>query len=105
MAFDPGRDVDQEREARRVRFRKAVFAEALDLLEATLGEILRIAVGDHAADEFVAEIADLAGAAEGRHRAAQAIRLGAAEPRRHHGDPHRLFLEERHAQGLAQHLA
>ena len=28
VALDPGRDVDQQREARRVRFRKAVLAEA-----------------------------------------------------------------------------
>src|SRR6516164_1067129 len=32
-AFEPGRGVDQERKARRMAFRKAVFAEALDLTE------------------------------------------------------------------------
>ena len=43
-ALEPGRGIDQEREARGVAFREAVFAEALDLLEAALGEIARIAV-------------------------------------------------------------
>ena len=38
MALDPGRGVDEQGEARRVAFGKAVFAEALDLVEAALGE-------------------------------------------------------------------
>ena len=43
-ALEPGRRVDQQREARGVAFGKTVFAEALDLLEAALGEIARVAV-------------------------------------------------------------
>ena len=39
MAFDPGRGIDQDREARGVAFGKAVFAEALDLLEAVAPRI------------------------------------------------------------------
>ena len=39
VALEPGRDVDQQREARRVRFREAVLAEAEDLLEDRVGEL------------------------------------------------------------------
>jgi hypothetical protein len=44
MALEPAGDIDQQREARRVAFGKAVFAEALDLAEAALGELALIAV-------------------------------------------------------------
>src|SRR6476661_7769849 len=37
-AFDPGRDVDEEREAGGVALRKTIAAEALDLLEAAFRE-------------------------------------------------------------------
>ena len=43
VPLEPRRGVDQQREARRVRLGKAVFAEALDLLEDPLGEFLRVA--------------------------------------------------------------
>ena len=38
-AFDPGRDIDEQRKARGMAFGKAVVAEPLDLAEAALGEI------------------------------------------------------------------
>src|SRR5690606_8887827 len=38
-AFQPARNIDQVREAGRVAFGKAVFAKALDLIKAALGEI------------------------------------------------------------------
>src|SRR5438552_12294744 len=72
-AFDPGRDIDEERKTRRVAFRKAVGAEALDLVEAAGREIMAVAVRHHAGDEFVAEQVDLAVALEGRHGAAHAL--------------------------------
>jgi hypothetical protein len=37
--LEPGGGIDQQRKARRVAFGKAVFAKALDLAEAALGEI------------------------------------------------------------------
>ena len=43
--------------------------------------------------------------AEGRHGAAQLVGLGRGEAGADDGDLHRLLLEQRHAQGLAQHLA
>ena len=56
MALDPGGGIDQQRKAGGMAFGKAVAAEALDLGKAAAGEILVIAVGQHAADEAVAEI-------------------------------------------------
>ena len=39
VALQPGRDIDEQREGGGVAFGKAIFAEALDLLEAALGEV------------------------------------------------------------------
>ena len=83
---------------------KPVGAEALDLLEAALGEIALIAARDHSGNHLVSKGADKSGALEGRHGAAQQIRLRAREARRDDGDPHRLFLKQRHAERLAEHL-
>ena len=102
VALHPGGGVDEEREARRVAFRKAVFAKALDLAEAALGEAPLVAARDHALDHLGLEQADGADALEGRHGAAQAVRFARLEFRRHDGDPHRLLLEERHAERLCQ---
>ena len=105
VALDPGRGVDQQREARRVALGEAVGAEALDLVEAAFGEIRRIAVGFHAVQEPRAEFADVAVLLEGGERAAQAVGLVGGEARADDGDLHRLFLEERHAERLAEHVA
>ena len=104
MAFHPGRGVGDLGEAGGMAFRKAVAAEALDLLEGALGEILRVAVRDHAVDHLVAKRADAAGRLERRHRPAQRVGLGRGEAGADDRHLHRLLLEERHAQGLLQHL-
>ena len=75
VALDPGRDIDEEREARRVALGEAVLAEALDLAEAALGELALVAVADHAGDELLAEGVDGADVAEGGHGAAQPVGL------------------------------
>src|SRR5690242_12728849 len=75
VALDPGRYVDQVREARRVTLRKAIFAEAFDLAEAALGEHAIIAVLLHASDELGAEGVDRAHMAESGHGAAQFVGL------------------------------
>ncbi len=54
--------------------------------------------------ELVAEILDGADAAERRHGAAQLVGFGGREAGGDDGDAHRLLLEQRHAQGLAEHL-
>src|SRR5665811_361096 len=104
MAFEPGRDIDEMREARGVALWKTVLAETFDLVEAAHREVRRIAARGHAADHLVLQRADRAAAAERSHGAAQFVRLGAGEFRRHHGKPHGLLLEQRHAHGLAEHL-
>ncbi len=43
VALEPGRDIDQQREAGGVALREAVGAEALDLAEAALGEVALVA--------------------------------------------------------------
>ncbi len=99
-AFQPGRGIDQQREAGGVAFREAVFAEALDLVEAALGEVARVAVRQHAVDHLALETADGADALEGGHGAAQFVGLRRREAGGDDGNLHRLFLEQRHAQGL-----
>src|SRR5262245_55891359 len=74
-AFEPGRSVDQKREARRVTFRKAIFAEAFDLLEAALREFAFVTIGKHAVDHFALKGADRDDALEGRHGEEQAVGL------------------------------
>jgi hypothetical protein len=49
-------------------------------------------------------VADPAGELEGRHGPAQLVGLAGREPGAFDGHAHGLFLEERHAQRLAQHL-
>ena len=103
VAFQPGRDIDQQGEAGGVGFREAVFAEPFDLIEAALGEFRFVAVGDHAGDQLLAEGMNGAGAAEGGHGAAQIVGLRRREAGRDDGDLHGLFLEQRYAERLGEH--
>jgi len=64
MAFQPGGDVDQLGEGGGVAFREAVAAEALDLVEAALGEIALIAARHHPLHHHVLIVANAAVAAE-----------------------------------------
>src|SRR6476660_4942334 len=57
-AFQPGRSIDEERKACRMTFRKAVFAEALDLAKAAFGELAWIISCDHSLDHLRLEHAD-----------------------------------------------
>ena len=102
-ALEPGRGINQEREARSMAFRKAIFAEPLDLTEAALGEFARIIPLDHSLDHLGLESADGPRALERRHGPAQLVGLSRSETTGHNGDLHRLFLEQRHAESLAEH--
>src|SRR5665811_1245142 len=69
----------------KVAFREAVFAKALDLVEAELGEVARVAVRQHAVDHLALETADGADALEGGHpgsRIRQSPRSGGSRARR-----------------------
>ena len=104
MAFQPGGDVHQQRKTGGMALGKTVAAETLDLPEAGLGKAGLIAACHHAPHHHVAKMLDRAEIAERGHGPAQAVRLLGREFGRHHGDLHRLFLEQRHAQGLVQNL-
>ena len=67
MAFQPARDIDQQRKAGSVAFGKAVFAEALDLVEAMLSELRIVAPLEHSPDHAFFELIDFASAAKSRH--------------------------------------
>lgn len=92
-------------EAGSVAFGKAVFTESLDLVEAALGEGGVVTAPDHAVDHLALQILHDTAAAEGGHRPAQMIGVLRREAGGLDGHAHGLFLEQRHAQGLAQHLA
>ena len=85
-------------------FRKTVAAKSLDLLKTVFGEFGVVAARDHVADHLVFEIADGADVTKRRHRAAQAVGFFRREFCRLDRDPHRLFLEQRNAERLVQHL-
>jgi hypothetical protein len=55
VALQPGRDIDQQGEARRVRFGEAVLAETLDLAIQRPGEFVCITATFHAVEQSVTE--------------------------------------------------
>ena len=101
VPLQPGRDIDQPREARRMAFREAITAEAFDLGEASLREPRLVAASQHARDESLAERADRAHPLEGCERPTQPVGFGRREAGRDHRDLHGLLLEERDTIGPA----
>ena len=103
VAFEPGGGVDQQGEAGGVAFGEAVLAEALDLLEAALGEVQWVAALGHASDDLAAEVVDdLLAGLPGGDGAAELVGLVGGEAGGDDGQGHGLFLEERDAEGLAE---
>src|SRR4051812_21914752 len=86
-------------------FRETVAAESLDLIETVFGKFRSVAATDHIADHLGLEFAYGADMAERRHGAAQPIGFLGRKFGGLDGYPHRLFLEQRHAEGLVQHPA
>ena len=86
-------------------FGEAVVPEPLDLAEAALRKLRVVAARHHAPDHLLLQLAERAAPAEGGHGATQRVRLVRRELRRLHGEPHRLLLKERHAEGLLEHPA
>ena len=105
VALEPARHVDQQREAGGVRFREAVGAEALDLLEHLRGELAGVAALAHAVEDARLEVLDAAAALPRRHRAPQLVGLARGEAGGDDRQLHHLLLEDRHAQRAAEHLA
>src|SRR5690606_8185238 len=67
IGLEPGGGVNQEGEGSGMALRETIFAEALELTETALGEVARVALADHALDEFFPIVLDRAGATEGGH--------------------------------------
>ena len=76
VPLEPGRDVDEQGEARGVGLRKSVIAEAEDLLEHLAREALVIAARPHALDQALLERAE----PPFRFQAAIARRSASASP-------------------------
>src|ERR1700689_4469898 len=102
IMLEPGRDIDELRETRGMAFRKAVAAEPFDLIEAVFCEHRIVTTPDHVSDHLGFEFADGADIAKRRHRAAQPVGFLGSKFCSLNGDTHRLFLEQRHAEGLVQ---
>ena len=86
----PARRVGDLGEAGGVALREAVGAETFELAEGALGEVARVAAGDHAFDQLFRN-ARRRPLPEGRHRTAQLVRLGRREAGSYDSDLHRLF--------------
>ena len=84
-------------------FGEAVAAKTLELLEGVGRKIRRVAVGDHASDQLVAEFRNATRMFERGHGAAELVCLTGGKTGADHGDLHRLLLEQRYTERLAQH--
>src|SRR5215475_880646 len=85
-------------------FRKSVTAETFELPEGLLGKIPLVAVRHHAGDQLLTEFGDAARMLESRHGTAELVCLSGGEACTFDRDAHGLFLEQRHPQGLAEHV-
>src|SRR5262245_20380164 len=101
--LEPRGHVDEQREARRMGFGKAVLSEAEDLLIKPGGKIVAITVGPHAALELLLEWLEAALPLPRGHGAAQSVGLAWCKAGGDHGELHHLLLEDRHTQGSLQH--
>jgi len=85
------------REACCVAFREAIFAEALDLVEAAHRKIGIVATRNHPPHHHILQLMHHAPAAKGCHCFSQPVGFGTGEFRGVERDLHRLLLENRHA--------
>ena len=104
-AFDPGRSIDEQREGGRMAFGKAIGAEAFDLFESSV----RRNRADNGAPTMPSTIlVRKVSIMPTRLKVAMARRSLSASAGREScgddGDLHRLFLEKRNAECLAEHL-
>src|SRR5690606_35387354 len=90
--------VHQQGEACGMRFRKPVFAEALDLVKNLLRELFRIPAAAHALDQLLLEWTKAAAAFPRCHRTPQLVGLAGGKTCCDDGKLHYLFLENRYAQ-------
>ena len=98
MQLQPGRGVDEQREADRVTLGEAERGERLDLLVDLVGQFAGDALGGHPVVEPPPQRVDAFDGPLGPHGPAQLVGLGGREAGGVHGDLHELFLEQRDAQ-------
>ncbi len=102
IPFDPRAGVDKQCERSGVAFGKAVFAKPLDLVEAALGEIALVSVGQHSINHLLLKLFDTARVPPRGHCAAQLVGFSGCESRRDHRHFHRLLLKEWNTERLAK---
>jgi hypothetical protein len=105
VALEPGRDIDQQREARRMGLGEAIVAEAEDLPVQALGELGPIASFTHAGLESSFIRLETAASLPGRHRATQVVRLARGKAGRDHRQLDHLLLEDRYPERTLQDAA
>src|SRR5690606_21992471 len=105
VALHPGRGVGNEPKARGVACRKAIAAEARDLLERLLRKGAVVAAFDHPLDQLVTKVADRPGQLERGRGSAQQVSLARRKPSALDSDPHGLLLKQRHAERLLEYPA
>jgi hypothetical protein len=103
VAFQPATGVNDAGEAGRVTFRKAITAEALDLLEQPRRELGGVTAFEHAVHDPLAMFFHAAMALPGRHRTTQLIRFARRIAGRHDRQLHHLLLKQRYAEGAFEH--
>ncbi len=102
VALDPGGNIHQQRETRRMAFGESVTPKSFQLFEYALGKFFFVTIVDHAFNEHFFILGDFSLGFEGGHAPAKAIGLGGRKPRCNDGYFHGLFLEKGNAQGAAQ---
>ena len=105
VVLQPAGNVNQEGETGRVRLGKSILAEAADLMENSLGPLRREPAGEHACGEPAMELVDHARPPPRAHGAAKLVGLAGRKAGRLDRQPHRLLLEQGHAERLFQHAA
>src|SRR5205085_2628903 len=91
VTLQPCRDVHEQGERRRMRFRETVLAEALYLLTHLLRELLGVAARAHALQQSLLELVERAAPAPCGHRPAQLVGFAGRESRRDDRELHHLL--------------
>ena len=102
MAEQERTGIADEREAGGVAFGKAVLPESLNLLEHPSGELGGDSLGAHAGKQAAPVPFHPSRAPPGGHVAAELVGFAGGVVGSDHREPHDLFLEQRHSQGLFQ---
>ena len=104
VSLEPTRNVNQFGKTSRVRLWKTILTKTADLPEHLPRKLFGQSSFFHPRMQLLAELFNDPGLSPLPHRSSQLIRFAGRKPGRHHGQLHRLLLENRHAQRSMQHL-